>query len=128
MEATELSTNLCPPIHEGTAVINGVELPERVIEELRRLGIALSWYSHGELEAAVNACAYDGQLIDDPDGVDFMDELELTPHEEKEENGEIEAFPARHQLLHVKPFHIMQGFAEKVAANNDDDDSARLCA
>src|SRR5690606_22696524 len=68
--------------YTGAAVVNGVELPQRVAEEIRRLGIALSWYSAGELEDAVEACAFDGQLIDDPFGDDFRDKLTLT-HQER---------------------------------------------
>ena len=71
----------------GAAVINGVVLPQRVLEELRRLGTALSWYSAGELEDAVEACAVDGQLIDDPMGMNFRDRLSLSEAEKaKREN------------------------------------------
>lgn len=65
-------------------VINGVALPDRVVAELKRLGITLSWYSAGELENAVQACAFDAQLIDDPNGDDFLDKLVLTQDEQQD--------------------------------------------
>ena len=70
------------PDDPHSTIINGVQLPERVIQELRRLGMALSWLTPGELEDAVIACNYDGVLIDDPDGDNFRDKLTLT-HAEK---------------------------------------------
>ena len=70
-------------ISEGEAVINGVALPRQVIDELRKLGVALSWYNAGELHDAIQATHYDGQLIDDHDGVNFRDKLHHT-EEEKE--------------------------------------------
>lgn len=65
----------------GAIIINGVELPQRVAEEIRRLGLALSWYNRGELEDAVQACKVDEMLIDDPDGLTFRDKLSLTAEE-----------------------------------------------
>lgn len=64
-------------------VVNGVELPENVITELRQLGIALSWYSASELQDAIIACAYDSRLIDDEHGVDLKDKIKLTPSEKQ---------------------------------------------
>lgn len=63
--------------------INNVQLPIQVVRELQRLGRALEWYSNGELNSAVAACAIDGNLIDDPHGVDFIDKLELTDAEKR---------------------------------------------
>jgi hypothetical protein len=70
-----------PEIFDGEIIINGVTLSQRVIEELRHLGIPLSWYNNGELLDAVNACHIDGQLIDDDRGINFRDMLTLTPRE-----------------------------------------------
>ena len=64
-------------------VINGVVLPNHVVLELQRLGRALEWYNTGELHSAVLACAVDRKLIDDPNGVNFMDQLELTDEEKR---------------------------------------------
>lgn len=64
------------------ACINGVQLPDSVIEELRKLGVPLYWYSRSELEDAVQACAYDRHLVDDEHGITFRDKLSLT-YEEK---------------------------------------------
>lgn len=61
--------------------INGVILPQHVLEELKRLGIAASWYSAAELQEAIRACHYDRQLIDDPAGVHYRDQLHLSNHE-----------------------------------------------
>ncbi len=74
----------CAKSVHNEVTINGVALPQRVVEELRRLGRPLSWYTHHELEDAVLACAVDGQLIDDPNGTDFQDMLTLTEDEKHE--------------------------------------------
>jgi hypothetical protein len=75
--------NGTPMIMDGDAMINGVALPQRVIEELRRQGIPLSWYTPGELEDALEACSFDSQLIDDVNGVNFHDKLTLTKAEQR---------------------------------------------
>jgi len=62
--------------------INGIRLPDSVVEELRMIGLPLSWYNKGELEDAVLACKYDNHLIDDEDGVTLRDKMTLT-YEEK---------------------------------------------
>ncbi len=64
-------------------VVNGVPLPNHVVLELQRLGRALEWYNAGELHSAVLACAVDRKLIDDPNGVNFIDQLELTDAEKR---------------------------------------------
>src|SRR5438105_4457945 len=86
-----------PSLHvvEGAVIVNGVALPQVVVDQLRQLGIALSWYSEGELEDAVEACAFDCQLIDDDDGVDFEDKLHYSEHKREEDDGEIEKEPVR---------------------------------
>ena len=61
--------------------INGVELPRNVVLELQKLGLALEWYTKYELESSVRACAVDNRLIDDPQGMNFADRLELTQDE-----------------------------------------------
>lgn len=66
---------------DGELILNGVSLPQNVINELRRLGITLSWYSAGELQDAVIACSYDSNLIDDEAGCHFRDKLQLTDDE-----------------------------------------------
>lgn len=75
---------LCQPMHEGEVEINGVPLPHAVIIELRKLGIPLSYYTHGQLQEAVEACAVDCNLIDDPNGGNFQDKLHLTADEIEE--------------------------------------------
>lgn len=90
------ATYLCQPISlyggyehadnnkfNTSANIKGVELPARVIEQLRLLGMPLSWYNAGELEDAVEACSFDGVLIDDPSGVNFRDKLRLCDDEKE---------------------------------------------
>jgi hypothetical protein len=72
-----------PDILPGEAIINGVVLPQSVIEELRKLGIPLTWYNRGELEDAVEACVMDARLIDDKQGVNFRDQLKLTSNEQQ---------------------------------------------
>jgi hypothetical protein len=55
-----------------------LRLPPQVLEELRRLGMPLWAYNRGELEDAVQACAVDARLVDDPHGTSFRDKLSLT--------------------------------------------------
>jgi len=81
--------------------INGVTIPQNVIDQLRRLGVALSWYTPGELQAAVNSCAVDCTLIDDPDGINFMDDLSLTEDKIEADAGEISE-PWRASEKHIK--------------------------
>jgi hypothetical protein len=59
----------------GSIVVNGVVLPQAVADQLRMLGLSLSWYSAGELQAAVQDCVVDENLIKDPNGLNFMDDL-----------------------------------------------------
>ena len=66
--------------------VNNVQLPVQVIRELQRLGRALEWYTSGELNSAVAACAVDGNLIDDLNGIYFMVRLEFTSSEERQAN------------------------------------------
>lgn len=68
----------------GAIIVNGVEIPRNVAEQLRRLGLPLSWYNQGELEDAVEACAYDCTLVDDAAGTDFRDMLHLSDDERKD--------------------------------------------
>jgi hypothetical protein len=63
--------------------INNIVLPPNVVRELQRLGRAMESYTRGELESAVIATHMDGNLIDDPNGVNFYDQLELTEAEKK---------------------------------------------
>lgn len=73
----------------GNLVVNNVRLPDHVVLELQRLGRALEWYTAGELYSAVEACAVDRRLIDDPDGVNFMDKLELTDAEKRKAESKL---------------------------------------
>ena len=90
-------------IFDGEVVINNVALPRQVIEELRRLGIALSWYNAGELRDAVEACAADGHLIDDPDGVHFRDKLKAGCDEELQENSVLSLYRNSRRRKKSKP-------------------------
>lgn len=107
-QAIQPSRDCHPQISEGAAVINGVALPLRVIQELKRLGVPLAWYTHGELAQAVDACAFDAQLIDDPDGVNFRDKMVLTDREKEEQS----------------PFNKPHIFCEQIA---DEREHARHC-
>ena len=94
------------PIALGQAhdekVVNGVVLPQRVYEELQRLGHALFSYTSGQLEDAIQACHFDGQLVDDPDGITFHDMLTLTHEEEKASKGLGTGEPHRKNMRHVR--------------------------
>lgn len=70
----------------GDVVVNGVNIPLQVLEQLRQAGItAVSWLSSSELQDAVQACKLDGTLIDDPQGnpMSLRDRMQLT-HEEQQ--------------------------------------------
>lgn len=67
-----------PPERAGPAIAGEMDLPPYLLEELRLLGLPLASYTRGELESARIACAVDGKLIDDPDGFNFLDKLQMT--------------------------------------------------
>lgn len=67
--------------HNQVVIVNGVELPNHVAEELRMLGIPMGSYSNGQLEAAIIASHYDRQVFDDDKGISFADKLTLTRQE-----------------------------------------------
>lgn len=93
-----------PKVAEGSEIIKGVALPQNVIDQLRMLGISLDWYTPGELEDAVEACAFDSILIDDDEGVDFHDMLHRTEIENIDDFDEMSAHRYRMNMLHVKPW------------------------
>lgn len=68
-------------LNDLNKTVNGVELPRNVVLELQKLGLALECYAKHELEKSVLACAVDGNLVDDPQGINFADKLELTHNE-----------------------------------------------
>ena len=86
-------------MHDDGIIINGVVVPKLVADQLRQLGVSLSWYSKGQLEAAINGCSVDCNLIDDPDGANFFDDLKLDEHEREENEGEIDIDPYRRNKL-----------------------------
>ena len=94
-----------PGIRSMDVVVGGVVLPRIVAEQLRQLGVNFNAYSHGELTSAVEGCAVDCRLVDDEDGVNFVDRLRLTPEEREaritraEPCGEVEIEgPHSHRL------------------------------
>lgn len=95
-------------------VINGVVLPNHVVLELQRLGRALEWYNAGELQSAVIACAVDRTLIDDPNGVNFIDKLELTDEEKRKAD-----LNARGITEHSEQDHL---YKNRHANNNEPDE------
>jgi hypothetical protein len=95
-----------PPLRaDHGAMINGVYLPQNVVDQLRQLGISLSWYTQAELEDAVEACAFDGTLIDDHDGIHFRDKLELTEKAAEDEFGERHDSPYR-MSVRLRPWNV----------------------
>lgn len=109
--------NAHPLICEGDHIVNGVALPENVINELRRLGIAISWYTSKQLEDAVRACHFDGQLVDDPDGVTFHDMITLTHDEHMANKGQAPGERHRHNMRSVQePSHpfATHDFCERI--------------
>lgn len=68
-------------ISNGAIVINGVELPQLVADQLKMLGIPLAYYNAGQLKAAKDGCAFDCNLVDDGEGMTFDDMLTLTDEE-----------------------------------------------
>ncbi len=64
--------------------INGVELPDNLVAQLKQLGLELAWYNSWQLEAAVQATKVDCQLVEEAHGTDFIDKLELSHAERLE--------------------------------------------
>ncbi|MEZ5691317.1 MAG: hypothetical protein R3D71_06605 [Rickettsiales bacterium] len=83
--------------------VNGVLLPHHLVRELQKLGRALEWYHKGELEKAVIATAVDRNLIDDPDGHNFNDKLELTDSEKNEKKRKKSSFKDFYSLPNDQP-------------------------
>ena len=80
---------------DSSVTVNGVVVPKLVAEQLKNAGIAIAFLSAGQLEAAIQACAVDCKLIDDPNGTNFFDDLELDaadlePEHTKEEEQSLE--------------------------------------
>jgi len=90
-----------PSTHEPV-IINGIALPQTVIDQLRQHGFNPEWCTRCELQAAEQEVLVDGTVFHDPDGNNFFDDLELTEEEIEEENGEIDPPPYRTNL-HVRP-------------------------
>jgi hypothetical protein len=110
---------------DGSTVVNGVELPAHVLEELRLQGIAPGWYNSGQLQDAVIACAHDRKLIDDEHGTHFGDQLTLHPHEKNAGNALYEG--SRHRgKSSPKPHHpLSRGWAQKETERRECNDHDR---
>lgn len=93
-----------PQIPKYGDTVNGVYLPQNVIDQLKQLGISLAWYTQTELEDAVEACAVDGVLIDDNKGIHFRDKLQMSEQMYEDEFGERHESPYRMNLLELKPW------------------------
>jgi hypothetical protein len=102
-------------ISGGTVVINGVVLPELVMHQLKRLGLPLHWYNHGELMEAVDACRVDCSLVDDDEGQNFHDRIQLS-HMEVEARKERRAGPENCEVTGCSAAAVVEtgGFAERV--------------
>lgn len=72
-------------LDDGSVIAGGVVVPAIVAQQLKRLGMSLESFNPGELEAAIRACAFDSNLIDDAAGVNFMDQLEEDTRERAED-------------------------------------------
>lgn len=82
--------------------INGVRMTQVAIEQLRLLGLPLTWYTPDELEDAVVACQADARLIDDPHGDDLQDKLRLDASETCPESF--------HEPPHEASLPVLHGF------------------
>lgn len=105
----------CHAVSEGETVINGVALPQQVIEELRKLGIALSWYNAGELRDAIEATHFDSQLVDDHNGVNFRDRLRHTEEEKEADDQQWYSFVrmrARNRKRKPEPHHCQENISK----------------
>jgi|GEM_PF-3257906 len=87
--------------NDGSIVVNGVPIPKLVADQLRQLGLSLSWYSKGQLEAAINGCSVDCNLVDDPEGINFFDDLRFDDRERAEAEGEVDIDPNRRHKLSI---------------------------
>lgn len=87
------NSSVKPDISNGTVIINGVELPPGVIDQLRALGLPLTFYPTFQLQEAVLAYEFDGVIVEDEEGLTFEDKLHLTA-EEREKRAESKSQPA----------------------------------
>jgi hypothetical protein len=76
---------------DGSITIGTVVLPRIVADQLKKLGGSLAFFNAGQLQAAIDGCAIDCNLIDDAHGDNFLDGLTLDDSEidKDEEDSEI---------------------------------------
>lgn len=91
---------------DGSITISGVVIPKLVADQLKKLGTSLAFFNTGQLKAAIDGCAIDCTLIDDPNGDSFFDGLELDASEmnkdavtQKDETPEIDEDLLNHNFL-----------------------------
>ena len=91
---------------------------------MRELGYSLEVFTPGQLQEAIQACAYDGKLIDDPDGVHFSDRLVKDHREAYEElydnDTDVLVYRSRGgKVQHPVPFphEEQQSWVHRVAAS-----------
>jgi hypothetical protein len=77
--------------------VNGIVLPQNVINQLRLLGLPIEAYTAGELQDAVLACSADATLVDDHEGIGLRDKLRLDGSEKEERRLRREARICRMQ-------------------------------
>ena len=73
----------------GTVIVNGIALPQSVIDQLRRFGFNPEWCTPSELLAAEQDALIDGVVFDDPNGDNFLDKLELSEDEKEDDDDEL---------------------------------------
>lgn len=69
------------------ACVKSIILPVDILQQLRMQNIMVDFLNQGEIEDIIQACKYDGTLVDDPDGLTFRDQMSLTPAEKKQGHG-----------------------------------------
>ena len=72
-------------LQDGSLRVGSIEISALVAKQLRELGHPIESYTPGQLKEAIDACHYDGRLIDDPNGVGFSDTLHKGMRETQEE-------------------------------------------
>ena len=90
---------------DGSITISGVLIPRIVADQLKKLGASLSFMNTGQLEAAIENCAVDCNLIDDPEGNSFFDDMELDDSEKDKDEEEEELDEELYRRNALRPGH-----------------------
>jgi len=111
-------------IGDDSLIVKDIAIPKLVADQMSKLGIPLSWYTHGDITAAIQACALDCTLVEDYNSDSFLDSLELTD-EERAEQG-INGDRPKYAFTACKYSVDERSFCERI--ENEREIRKRLCS